>query len=96
MGSRVAERRVHLKISGIVQGVGFRAFVWRNARSLGLKGYVRNLPDGTVEVVAEGDEQALRKLIDLCWRGPAFARVDSVSERWEDPEGEFEDFSIAW
>ncbi len=92
----MAERRVHIRISGIVQGVGFRAFVWRNARSLGLRGYVKNLPDGTVEVVAEGEEEALRKLVELCWRGPAFARVDSVEERWEDPRGEYTDFSIAW
>lgn len=92
----MAEKRVKLRISGIVQGVGFRAFVWRNARSLGLKGYVRNVPDGTVEVVAEGEESTLRKLVELCRRGPMLARVDSVVEEWSEPTGEFTSFSIAW
>lgn len=71
-------------VSGVVQGVGFRWFVARHARSLGLGGYARNLADGGVEVVACGGEpDAIRKLEELLRAGPAHARVDRV-EREDD------------
>jgi len=89
-------RRLRLRIHGIVQGVGFRWFVRSNARSLGLVGYVRNVPDGSVEVVAEGEEEALRKLADLCRRGPMLARVERVQEEWSEATGEFSSFDIRW
>jgi acylphosphatase len=71
-------------ISGQVQGVGFRWFVARHARSLGLAGYARNLPDGRVEVVVSGPEEALPPLEQLLRAGPAHAHVDQV-ERSSEP-----------
>ncbi len=65
-------------VSGMVQGVGFRWFVARHARSLGLSGYARNLPDGSVEVVVEGAEESLPELERLLQAGPANAQVDQV------------------
>lgn len=67
-------------VSGVVQGVGFRWFVARHARALGLSGYARNLPDGRVEVVAEGiDDAALTRLEERLRAGPAHARVEEVA-----------------
>jgi acylphosphatase len=71
-------------VSGQVQGVGFRWFVARHARSLGLSGYARNLPDGRVEVVASGPTEALTDLERLLRTGPAYARVEQV-ERSDEP-----------
>jgi acylphosphatase len=65
-------------VSGMVQGVGYRWFVARHARSLGLSGYARNLPDGRVEVVVQGPEGALPDLEQLLRDGPANAKVDRV------------------
>jgi acylphosphatase len=65
-------------VSGMVQGVGFRWFVARHARSLGLSGYARNLPDGRVEVVVNGPENALPDLEQFLRAGPANAKVDTV------------------
>ena len=70
-------------VSGMVQGVGFRWFVARHARTLGLTGYARNLPNGSVEVVAEGPEEALPALEELLRRGPASAQVDRVERSTE-------------
>ncbi|HNR38103.1 MAG TPA: acylphosphatase [Acidobacteriota bacterium] len=66
------------EVSGLVQGVGYRYFVYRQAVHLGLRGFVRNQPDGSVEVVAEGTPDALRELEDLLRRGPAHAQVTRV------------------
>jgi acylphosphatase len=71
-------------VSGQVQGVGFRWFVARHARHLGLNGYARNLPDGRVEVVVSGPDEVLPKLEQLLRAGPANAQVDRV-ERSADP-----------
>ena len=71
-------------VSGLVQGVGFRWFVARHARSLGLSGYARNLPDGRVEVVVSGPENALPDMEQLLRSGPAYAQVEKV-ERSDDP-----------
>ncbi len=65
-------------VAGQVQGVGFRAFVARRATELGVTGEVRNLPDGRVEVIAQGSEQALAALRELLGTGPRMARVSSV------------------
>jgi acylphosphatase len=70
--------RTRFLVSGMVQGVGFRWFVARHARSLGLNGYARNLADSRVEVVAEGPDEALSKLEQLLQSGPANARVSKV------------------
>ncbi|OYT62312.1 MAG: acylphosphatase [Thermofilum sp. ex4484_15] len=88
--------RVRILISGIVQGVGFRFFTLRVARKLGVKGYVRNLPDGRVEVVAEGDKEALMKLLKEVRKGPPLALVEEVNVEWSGYRGEFEDFHIKY
>ena len=88
--------RVHVVVRGRVQGVGFRFFTVRVARQLGVSGFVRNLPDGRVEAVFEGEEEAVKKAIEWCRRGPSLARVDKVEVIWEEPKGEFEDFYITW
>lgn len=67
-------------VRGRVQGVGFRWFVWREAERLGLRGSAQNLPDGSVEVIAEGPEKALEALERSLGRGPAAARVDRVEK----------------
>jgi acylphosphatase len=72
-------------VSGRVQGVSFRAETCAAGRRLGLAGYARNQPDGTVEVVAAGTEEALQELIEFLHRGPAIARVDEVAVAWEPP-----------
>ncbi len=90
-------RRVHILIKGLVQGVGFRAFVRRHAKRLGVFGYVRNLPDGfTVEVVAEGPDEAIEQLIDIVRRGPPGAVVEDVDVEYEEPRNEFTDFEIRY
>jgi acylphosphatase len=65
---------------GLVQGVGYRWFVWREAERLGLRGVVRNLPDGSVEVIAEGVTEALDRLERALSQGPSVARVDRVEK----------------
>lgn len=90
------KKRVHLLISGKVQGVFFRANTRDQARRLGLSGWVRNLPDGRVEAVAEGEEERLKELIDWCHHGPPGAIVRAVEVRWEDFRGEFSDFEVRY
>jgi acylphosphatase len=82
-----ATARCHLWVSGVVQGVGFRFFTERVARRLGLSGVVRNLPDGRVEIVAEGPRAALDQLIAEVRRGPVGAVVTGVRVEWEPPAG---------
>ncbi len=86
--------RAHVWISGRVQGVFFRAHTKEVAEKLGLTGWVRNLPDGRVEAVFEGEEEAVKEAIEWCKRGPPLARVEKVEVRYEDPTGEFRDFRI--
>lgn len=71
------------QVFGMVQGVGFRWFVARHARSLGLTGYARNLPNGSVEVMADGPEEAMPALERLLRAGPASAQVDRVERSTE-------------
>ncbi|GIV06527.1 MAG: acylphosphatase [Fimbriimonadales bacterium] len=87
-------KRLTAQIYGIVQGVGFRAFVLSEARRLGLYGYVRNCADGSVKVVAEGEEPHLRTLIAALQRGPYGARVDQVEVTFSEATGEFLGFTI--
>ena len=72
--------------------VGYRAFCADEAMRIGVTGYVRNLPDGRVEVLAEGDESILRQFIDRLREGPFLARVDDVAFRWEPPTGTYAGF----
>ncbi|MCS7182863.1 MAG: acylphosphatase [Thermoanaerobaculum sp.] len=80
-------------VSGRVQGVGFRYFVFREAQRLGLSGFVRNLGDGRVEVVATGEEADLNRLEALLWRGPVMAHVTMVEVEEAEPAN-FNGFSI--
>jgi len=90
----MASKRLHLVVKGRVQGVFFRASTQREARRLGLTGWVSNRRDGSVEVLAEGGEDELREFLGFCNRGPSAARVDKVDIRWRGYSGEFADFRI--
>lgn len=78
--------------AGRVQGVGYRAFCAHEASMLGLSGYARNLPDGRVQVLAEGDEGTLRQFIERLREGPPLSHVSGVTFRWEDHTGEYVGF----
>jgi acylphosphatase len=86
--------RIHLLISGEVQGVFFRANTRRTASEIGVTGWVRNTPDGMVEVVAEGRKPQLDRLIEFCSRGPEGARVDDIDIKWEKFRDEFSSFEV--
>ncbi len=88
--------RAHVFISGRVQGVFFRDSTRRMAHRLGVTGWVKNLPDGRVEAVFEGDEEAVKKIVEWCHEGPPAARVDRVEVHYEPFTGEFETFKIRW
>jgi acylphosphatase len=80
--------RARVRVTGRVQGVFFRAEVRDRARSLGLAGWVRNAPDGSVEAELEGPKERVRSVVDFCRRGPRLAQVDDVSVEWAAPQGE--------
>ena len=80
--------RAHVVVRGDVQGVFFRAETRDRAASLGLGGWVRNNPDGTVEAVFEGERERVDSMVDWCRRGPSLARVEDVDVTWEQPAGE--------
>jgi acylphosphatase len=77
-----------------VQGVGFRAFVYRRALSLGVTGWVRNRSDGSVELTAEGSPNLLEALLDDVRRGPPLSGVDTVKESWQPATGEYRGFGV--
>jgi acylphosphatase len=85
--------RVHLRVSGVVQGVGFRASTVGEARRLGLRGWVRNLADGRVEIEAEGGRAALAALVRWCERGPPSAQVEGVAADWRPHVGDLGPFA---
>ncbi len=88
--------RVHLIIEGRVQGVFFRAFTQDIALSLGLNGWVRNLPDGTVEAVFEGERNKIEDAVRRCYKGPPSGMVLNIEETWEDYEGNPDSFQIRY
>ena len=90
----MAHIRAHVFISGHVQGVFFRAHTQRMARRLGVKGWVRNRWDGRVEAVFEGEEEAVRRVVAWCHRGPPSAWVENVEVSYEPATGEFVTFRI--
>lgn len=87
-------KRLFLKIYGQVQGVGFRANIYYLARELGLVGWVRNASDSSVEILAEGEEEKLKRMIGYCKEGPRFAKIDEVEIKWAEASGEFGEFVI--
>ncbi len=89
-----AKTRAQIVVRGIVQGVNYRWFTQRRADDLHLTGYVRNMPDGTVFVVAEGPRKELEALMDALRIGPSAAVVESVQVEWHAPSGEFDRFEV--
>jgi acylphosphatase len=90
----MALKQLQLIIRGRVQGVYFRASTQREAKRLGLGGWVKNRGDGSVEILAEGEEEAIRELYGWAQKGPGAARVDRVDTRWRSFTGDFPDFRI--
>lgn len=89
-------KRLHAFIRGEVQGVFFRSTTYQWGNSLGLKGFVRNLPDGRVEVVAEGPEAKLKELLENLQAGPPSAHVEKVDAQWEEARSEFSSFEVRY
>jgi len=83
-------------VSGRVQMVMYRDFVQRKASGLNLVGTVKNLPEGTVEVIAEGEKNSLESLVELLKHGPVLAQVRDIAVEWREPEGKFDDFKIVY
>lgn len=94
MSEQTETTRLHAIVEGMVQGVGFRAFVQQKAASFNLKGWVRNRWDGSVEVVAEGPRSDLEKLLSALYRGPYAADVRGVKPEWQPASGEYTGFSV--
>jgi len=88
--------RAHVFISGGVQGVFFRASTRDEARHLGLRGWVKNTPDGRVEAVFEGEKMAVGEMLRWCTHGPPGAQVTDVETKWETPENKYDSFNITW
>jgi acylphosphatase len=84
--------RAHVFVSGIVQGVFFRQKTKQQAERFGVKCWVRNLIDGRVEAVFEGEEEDVKALVEYCHRGPSTAMITNVDVEWEPYHGEFRDF----
>jgi acylphosphatase len=88
--------RAHVFISGLVQGVFFRWETRKNALKNNVKGWVRNLRDGRVEAVFEGEKEDVEKMIKFCEKGPPGAKVEKVEVKWEDYKGEYDSFEIIY
>ncbi len=87
-------RQLRLFVEGKVQGVGYRMFIYRQALLLDLEGYVRNLPDGRVEICATGEDETLEKLVNMARKGPPAAKVSSLSRNEEHYTGRFGGFRV--
>jgi acylphosphatase len=86
--------RVHIRVRGRVQGVGFRAFVLQSAIMNGLTGWVRNVGYNEVETIAEGPRPILEQFLEEVRTGPRASRVDEADVEWETPTGEFQRFNV--
>ncbi|MEK7502126.1 MAG: acylphosphatase [Patescibacteria group bacterium] len=84
----------HVFVSGFVQNVGYRQFVKKIARQIGLTGWVRNLSDGRVEFLFSGSRDEIKKAIEECWKGPFLSEVKSVDVEWPGDNQEYKDFEI--
>lgn len=90
----MANIRAHVLVTGKVQGVYFRQNTIQTAKKYDATGWVRNLDDGRVEAIIEGDEEIVRKVVEWCHQGPPTSKVDAVDVRYEAYTGEFSDFAI--
>ncbi|MFW5709344.1 MAG: acylphosphatase [Chloroflexota bacterium] len=90
------QERLHVFIHGRVQGVNFRHTTQQRAKHLKLTGWVRNLPDGRVEIIAEGEREQLNNLLDWVHEGPPMASVSNVEANWHSATGEFTEFSVSF
>ncbi len=88
------ETCAHIVVKGLVQGVGFRYFVHRHATSLGLKGFAKNLYDGSVEIEVEGERSSIEELIRVVKVGPRSAQVTDLNLEWKDIQHRFRHFEI--
>ena len=88
--------RAHICIFGRVQGVFFRSEIRRKARQLSVTGWVRNLPDGQVEAIFEGEENDVKRLVEFCKVGPYGAIVEKTEVEFGKHTGEFRDFQVTW
>jgi acylphosphatase len=86
--------QARLLITGFVQGVGFRRFIQKQAQEMIVGGWVRNMPEGGVEVLLQGERQEVEMLIDACHKGPFLAEVEEVEIIWEGITQEYADFSV--
>jgi len=86
----------NIYVKGIVQGVFYRAYTRDKARTLGLKGWVKNLPDGRVQIYVEGEEEKVEKLIEWCKIGPPHAVVEEVKVEWCEYSGKYGAFNIIY
>ena len=86
--------RARIVVTGIVQGVAYRQSTAMEARRLLLAGWVRNLPDGRVEAMAEGPRARVEALVAWCWRGPPAARVSGVAVSWMEAAGDLQGFDV--
>lgn len=89
-------QEVLIKVYGQVQGVGFRYQTWQKATDLGLSGWIKNLPDGKVEILAQGEKAKLEKLIEWVKIGPAFASIEKVMVKWGRPAVSYTSFEILY
>jgi acylphosphatase len=85
---------VELKVRGMVQGVGYRYFCQTRATALGLTGWVRNLSDGSVQLLVEGEKSIIETFIELLRTGPSNASVENIDTRWTTYTGKFHSFQI--
>ncbi|NBB72160.1 MAG: acylphosphatase [Bacteroidetes bacterium] len=90
------KKRLSVRITGRVQGVGFRHFTKTRAARLDVEGWVRNEPDGSVRLEAEGPTDALESLLDAVREGPRSARVDATDVDWSAPSDEFDTFGVRY
>jgi acylphosphatase len=88
--------RAHVWVEGCVQGVFFRYETSKVARNFNVNGWVRNLPDGRVEAVFEGEKENVEEMVEFCRRGPPGAQVNDVEVKWEAYRGEFSGFEIKY
>jgi len=86
--------KAHVYVQGRVQGVFYRDWTLRQARALGLTGWVKNLSDGKVEAIFEGSKSAVEQVIEKCKEGPKLAKVEHTDIIWESPTSEFSSFEV--